>query len=168
MSVSYIACISADQVTVSKGRGLVPPLRSSRFASGPGPGRHLGHRRSTDEAELHDTLRHQVDPLAHLAASTLYAPDNMHVLIFDWLNSTFPHPKNRFVNGAQGGVGSGYFGWCFSASRRLLVSGGTPRLMERQRSIYRTTRISCWSSWGSTTCPRLTSLEHTSISSAGC
>lgn len=46
----------------------------------------------------------------------------MHVRIFDWLNSTFPHVDNRFVNGAQGGVGSGYFGWCFSTSTSLLFS----------------------------------------------
>jgi hypothetical protein len=40
----------------------------------------------------------------------------MHVLIFEWLNQTFPHPENRFVNGAQGGVGASYFGWCFRES----------------------------------------------------
>ena len=49
-------------------------------------------------------------------ADTLYSPENMHVLIFDWLNETFPHPENKMVNGAQGGVGSGYFSWCFSES----------------------------------------------------
>jgi hypothetical protein len=59
-----------------------------------------------------------LDPLRFLrpgmGASTLYSTENMHVRIFDWLNATFPHAENRFVNGAQGGVGSGYFGWCFS------------------------------------------------------
>jgi len=49
-----------------------------------------------------------------LGADTLYSPENLHVLIFDWLNATFPHPDNRLINGAQGGVGSGYFSWCFS------------------------------------------------------
>jgi hypothetical protein len=61
-----------------------------------------------------------LDPLRFLrpgmGASTLHSAENLHVRIFDWLNSTFPHPENRFVNGAQGGVGSGYFGWCFSKS----------------------------------------------------
>ena len=51
-----------------------------------------------------------------MGASTLHSTENLHVRIFDWLNSTFPNPANRFVNGAQGGVGSGYFGWCFSKS----------------------------------------------------
>lgn len=51
-----------------------------------------------------------------LGADTLYSPENLHVLIFDWLNETFPHPENKLVNGAQGGVGSGYFSWCFSGS----------------------------------------------------
>lgn len=45
---------------------------------------------------------------------TLYSPENVHVRIFEWLNETFPHPENRFVNGAQGGTGAGYFAWCFS------------------------------------------------------
>ncbi|KAL7419642.1 hypothetical protein Q5752_005555 [Cryptotrichosporon argae] len=47
------------------------------------------------------------------ALATLYSPENLHVIVFDWLNKTFPHAENRFINGAQGGVGSGYFGWCF-------------------------------------------------------
>lgn len=51
---------------------------------------------------------------AKLGAMTLYSPENVHMLIFQWLNETFPIPGNRFVNGAQGGVGAGYFGWCFS------------------------------------------------------
>ncbi|RSH94515.1 hypothetical protein EHS25_004318 [Saitozyma podzolica] len=63
-------------------------------------------------------VSHPLDPLPHIASSplgahTLYSPENMHVLIFEWLNQTFPHPENRFVNGAQGGVGASYFGWCF-------------------------------------------------------
>jgi len=49
-----------------------------------------------------------------LGADTLYSKENLHVLVFNWLNATFPHARNRFVNGAQGGVGSGYFAWCFS------------------------------------------------------
>jgi hypothetical protein len=53
---------------------------------------------------------------APLGADTLYSKENLHVLVFDWLNATFPHPNNRFVNGAQGGVGAGYFAWCFSES----------------------------------------------------
>lgn len=61
-----------------------------------------------------------IDPVRYLrpamGASTLYSDENMHVRIFDWLNTTFPHADNQFINGAQGGVGSGYFGWCFSES----------------------------------------------------
>lgn len=48
-------------------------------------------------------------------ADTLYSHENLHVLVYDWLNATFPNGgRNRFINGAQGGVGSGYFAWCFS------------------------------------------------------
>jgi hypothetical protein len=84
--------------TVSKGRGLIPPSPTSPFSS-PSP--------STPDDEA------RAEP--QLGASTLYSPENMHVMIFDWLNATFPNGgRNRFVNGAQGGVGSGYFGWCFS------------------------------------------------------
>jgi hypothetical protein len=72
---------------VSKGRGLIPPERP------------------------HDA--HAQGQIPH-GADTLYSPENLHVLIFDWLNTTFPHKENRLINGAQGGVGAGYFGWCFS------------------------------------------------------
>lgn len=57
-----------------------------------------------------------------IGASTLYSPENLHVRIFEWLNTTFPHRENRLVNGAQGGVGTGYFGWCFSGSTHLITS----------------------------------------------
>ena len=53
-----------------------------------------------------------------MGASTLYSPQNLHTIIFNWLNETFPHRDNRLINGAQGGVGSGYFAWCFSESAR--------------------------------------------------
>jgi hypothetical protein len=56
----------------------------------------------------------------------LYAPENMHVRIFNYLDDKFPgngnavfkesakdNGKNSFVNGAQGGVGSDYFSMCF-------------------------------------------------------
>jgi hypothetical protein len=80
---------------VSKGRGLRPP---------PNPtAPHLERR--DDNTNASDKL---------LGADTLYSKENLHVLVFDWLNATFPHKENRFVNGAQGGVGAGYFAWCFS------------------------------------------------------
>lgn len=83
--------------SVSKGRGLQVP-------------RH--EHEAVQELNKSDSLH--LDPPAQLEASTLYSPENMHQIIFDYLNTTFPHLENRFINGAQGGVGSSYFGWCFS------------------------------------------------------
>lgn len=51
--------------------------------------------------------------LTQRATPTLYSPENMHVLVFDWLSNMFPG-DHRFINGAQGAVGAEYFGWCFS------------------------------------------------------
>lgn len=112
--------------SVSKGRGLVPP---TSIPSDLHPRRRLPTRtkRSTIRRTSEDgfpprAVSHPLDPLPHIASSpalgahTLYSPENMHVLIFEWLNQTFPHPENRFVNGAQGGVGASYFGWCFRES----------------------------------------------------
>ncbi|KLT45969.1 hypothetical protein CC85DRAFT_239698 [Cutaneotrichosporon oleaginosum] len=78
--------VAAIGGSVSKGRGLVNPSEDDHVRPPPDAG---------------------------MGASTLYSPENLHVLVFEWLNSTFPHPGNTFVNGAQGGVGSGYFAWCF-------------------------------------------------------
>ena len=49
-------------------------------------------------------------------AATLYSQENMHWQVYDWLDARFPSANNRFINGAQGGVGAGYFAWCFGAS----------------------------------------------------
>ncbi|KAK4685602.1 hypothetical protein P7C73_g4544, partial [Tremellales sp. Uapishka_1] len=97
--------VSAIGGSVSKGRGLSPPRSSSRPSLVPPSPRQ--------EFEEDDTS-HPLEPLGHFVASTLYSPENLHVMIFDWLNATFPNGgQNKFVNGAQGGVGAGYFGWCF-------------------------------------------------------
>jgi hypothetical protein len=84
----YLLTIRLLMRIVSKGRGLLAPEHG------------------------HDP--HQGDAQGPHEASTLYSPENLHVLIFDWLNTTFPNSENRLINGAQGGVGAGYFGWCFS------------------------------------------------------
>ncbi|TXT11073.1 hypothetical protein VHUM_01824 [Vanrija humicola] len=76
--------VAAIGGSVSKGRGLTPPKNAPQDADG----------------EIH-------------GATTLYSRENLHFLVFDWLNATFPNAGNRFVNGAQGGVGAGYFAWCF-------------------------------------------------------
>ena len=94
--------------SVSKGRGLIPAAQK--------------HERQTprqilpvdDEDAIAEDKNSTSGMAPKLGADTLYSPENMHVLIFDWLNETFPHPQNRLINGAQGGVGSGYFSWCFS------------------------------------------------------
>ncbi|WWD16677.1 hypothetical protein CI109_101107 [Kwoniella shandongensis] len=128
--------------SVSKGRGLTPPLTTSllsrRQTSQSGTKAKRSNYDDDDQALADnsvegnvditealpddsaissslpdDSISHPIAPLAHLGATTLYSPDNLHVMIFDWLNEQFPHPDNRFVNGAQGGVGAGYFGWCF-------------------------------------------------------
>ncbi|GMK56652.1 hypothetical protein CspeluHIS016_0304920 [Cutaneotrichosporon spelunceum] len=78
--------VAAIGGSVSKGRGLVIP---------------------SADYHVHPPLD------AGMGASTLYSHENFNVLVFEWLNATFPHPGNTFVNGAQGGVGAGYFAWCF-------------------------------------------------------
>ncbi|KAL0252442.1 hypothetical protein I308_101834 [Cryptococcus tetragattii IND107] len=65
------------------------------------------------EENQRNAVSHPIAPLVHLGASTLYSHENLHMQIFEWLNETFPNPDNRFINGAQGGVGAAYFGWCF-------------------------------------------------------
>jgi hypothetical protein len=110
--------------SVSKGRGLTPP-----------PRHHQTNRRQSRQTAYHLDPNMPDEPTNHvvpvhnhsptefdpeynplIGASTLYSPENLHVRIFEWLNTTFPHIENRLVNGAQGGVGAGYFGWCFSES----------------------------------------------------
>lgn len=94
---------------MSKGRGLKPASKT-----------HDQTRRRQilpvdDEDPVFETgANSSTNPVPRLGADTLYSPENLHVLIFDWLNETFPHPQNRLINGAQGGVGAGYFSWCFS------------------------------------------------------
>lgn len=80
--------------------------------------------------------------MPRFGADTLYSPENMHVLIFDWLNATFPHPENKMVNGAQGGVGSGYFSWCFSQSIGFVLA----RRADGQRNTSQRNRTWCSSS----------------------
>ncbi|WVQ79025.1 hypothetical protein IAT38_001117 [Cryptococcus sp. DSM 104549] len=101
--------------SVSKGRGLTPPAALRRRDDDASSPVSAPDSKTEDNIDITEAPppSHPIAPLSHLGASTLYSPDNLHVLIFDWLNETFPHPENRFVNGAQGGVGAGYFGWCF-------------------------------------------------------
>ena len=92
--------------SVSKGRGLKPVTTT-----------HVQALRQMSPVDDEDSVvEEETNSTAapRLGADTLYSPENLHVLIFDWLNATFPHPDNRLINGAQGGVGSGYFSWCFS------------------------------------------------------
>ncbi|WWC87702.1 uncharacterized protein L201_002594 [Kwoniella dendrophila CBS 6074] len=96
--------------SVSKGRGLKPPSTSQI---------------PNDIGET------------QFGAPTLYSKENLHVIIFDWLNTTFPNPENRFINGAQGGIGAGYFGWCFKEhipedSDLILVEQGINDLLDME------------------------------------
>jgi hypothetical protein len=102
--------ISVIGGSVSKGRGLKPVVKTHER---PAP-RQL--QPVDDEDAIAEDTNSTIGMVPNLGANTLYSPENMHVLIFDWLNETFPHPQNRLINGAQGGVGSGYFSWCFSGS----------------------------------------------------
>nr|XP_018264557.1 uncharacterized protein I303_02727 [Kwoniella dejecticola CBS 10117]OBR86715.1 hypothetical protein I303_02727 [Kwoniella dejecticola CBS 10117] len=120
--------------SVSKGRGLKPP-----------PG-HLDHHHIRQDEQSVSPPSSNLDiteaapksnPQKQLGATTLYSKENLHVMIFDWLNATFPNPGNRFVNGAQGGVGAGYFGWCFKEhipedSDLILVEQGINDLLEME------------------------------------
>lgn len=113
--------------SVSKGRGLVEP---SAPLAGPGrPQRPLQRGREAVDAQHEiehedDVLSEYPSPSVTYGAKTLYSPENMHVLIFQWLNQTFPHKDNRFVNGAQGGVGAQYYAWCYGASAPLALCWG--------------------------------------------
>jgi hypothetical protein len=113
--------------SVSKGRGLVPvrDTRRRQVELGVDEGEEriepnpLDAERQGEEDEsapMSSPTGGRPKATEKIGADTLYSPENLHVLIFDWLNETFPHPENRLVNGAQGGVGSGYFSWCFSES----------------------------------------------------
>lgn len=107
--------------SVSKGRGLTPPAPQRRrqpepprpaptwLADSPKNAAVLPLNDDASDTESAPTAGAN----AVLGATTLYSHENLHVQIFDFLNKTFPHPENRLVNGAQGGVGAGYFGWCF-------------------------------------------------------
>ncbi|ODO09192.1 hypothetical protein I350_02792 [Cryptococcus amylolentus CBS 6273] len=137
--------VAAVGGSVSKGRGLTPPRASKRPSSRANSPRSPEDASSDDKLEDNIDITdappasddaipaeaesdpdsseeskegsHPISPLAHLGASTLYSPENLHVQIFEWLDRAFPsrnpERKNRFVNGAQGGVGAAYFGWCF-------------------------------------------------------
>lgn len=148
---------------MSKGRGLVPakhshePRQVEQLDNDEGNSEDASRGDTVElppimvgpppSAEAKQDEGPERKPMPKFGADTLYSPENMHVLIFDWLNETFPHPENKMINGAQGGVGSGYFSWCFS---ELTIYGEKVRA-DGQRSISRKNRIWCWSSLGSTT-----------------
>lgn len=100
--------------SVSKGRGLTPAEHRTRRSVLVSRQEDDSLPVSIEEAASEEAAVSQERPKPLFGADTLYSPENLHVLIFDWLNETFPHPQNRLVNGAQGGVGSAYFSWCFS------------------------------------------------------
>ncbi|WVR03959.1 hypothetical protein IAU60_000958 [Kwoniella sp. DSM 27419] len=123
--------------SVSKGRGLAPP-----------PGA-LDTRADSSEIDLTEVASDALAQVSapgtgtsadsqqpkQMGASTLYSHQNLHWIIFDWLNKAFPNPGNKFVNGAQGGVGAGYFGWCFKEhipedSDLVLVEQGINDLLD--------------------------------------
>ncbi|WVF66903.1 hypothetical protein IAT40_001646 [Kwoniella sp. CBS 6097] len=115
--------------SVSKGRGLTPPPGvSAKRAEQP-------ISAISANIDLTETSSADSSVPAQMGATTLYSHQNLHYMIFDWLNRTFPHAGNRFVNGAQGGVGAGYFGWCFKEhipedSDLILVEQGINDLLE--------------------------------------
>jgi hypothetical protein len=79
-----------------------------------------GHKRERD-ADISVSkgrgLRPVDAPMRNLTgAATLYSQENMHLQIYEWLDARYPSVNNRFINGAQGGVGAGYFAWCFGMS----------------------------------------------------
>ena len=133
MSLHFESILAWVKLTaVSKGRGLTPPAPQRRrqpepprpaptwLADAPKNAALLPDTDDASDPESAPTSASKSD--AVLGATTLYSHENLHVQIFDFLNKTFPHPENRLVNGAQGGVGAGYFGWCFSElGRRGLV-----------------------------------------------
>ncbi|ORY23426.1 hypothetical protein BCR39DRAFT_549216 [Naematelia encephala] len=121
--------------SVSKGRGLSPPRSLLRRSSVDSFGELPELASRDDDDDLSEPFDASEGTSQPLGATTLYSPENMHVLVFDWLNATFPHPENRLVNGAQGGVGAGYFGWCFKEhipedSDLVLVELGINDLIE--------------------------------------
>ena len=79
-----------------------------------------GHQRKRDADETVSKgrgLRPVDAPMRNLTgAATLYSQENMHLQIYEWLDARYPSVNNRFINGAQGGVGAGYFAWCFGMS----------------------------------------------------
>ncbi|WVQ94715.1 hypothetical protein IAU59_001795 [Kwoniella sp. CBS 9459] len=117
--------------SVSKGRGLTPPpgvavRRAEEPISATAANVDLTEASSSGDSG---------PASGQMGATTLYSHQNLHYMIFDWLNRTFPNPGNRFVNGAQGGVGAGYFGWCFKEhipeeSDLILVEQGINDLLE--------------------------------------
>lgn len=130
--------------SVSKGRGLVEP---STPLAGPGRkqrslrrGREVNLADGGDDDRDHehepedDVLFEYPSPSVNYGAKTLYSPENMHVLIFKWLNETFPHKDNRFVNGAQGGVGAQYYEWCYGASSAACAAMGFTLIPQRSTS----------------------------------
>ncbi|KAK8861417.1 hypothetical protein IAR55_002236 [Kwoniella newhampshirensis] len=134
--------------SVSKGRGLSPPAKPLARRQRIDEDQELLDNSVENNVDITEALpddlststssdSHPIAPLSHLGATTLYSPDNLHVMIFDWLNENFPHPENRFVNGAQGGVGAGYFGWCFKEhipedSDLILLELGINDLLEQE------------------------------------
>nr|XP_019050219.1 hypothetical protein I302_00644 [Kwoniella bestiolae CBS 10118]OCF29149.1 hypothetical protein I302_00644 [Kwoniella bestiolae CBS 10118] len=122
--------------SVSKGRGLTPPPDHSHH--GPAPPRQADELSTNNpNIDLTEVPSSAPPKQTQMGATTLYSKENLHVMIFDWLNATFPNPENRFVNGAQGGVGAGYFGWCFKEhisedSDLILVEQGINDLLDME------------------------------------
>ncbi|WWC99168.1 hypothetical protein V866_006063 [Kwoniella sp. B9012] len=123
--------------SVSKGRGLTPPPDHPRHQSHKRPRQGEEQAKTNANIDLTEVPSSAPPKQTQMGATTLYSKENLHVMIFDWLNSTFPNPENRFVNGAQGGVGAGYFGWCFKEhipedSDLILVEQGINDLLDME------------------------------------
>nr|XP_019012223.1 uncharacterized protein I206_03068 [Kwoniella pini CBS 10737]OCF51004.1 hypothetical protein I206_03068 [Kwoniella pini CBS 10737] len=123
--------------SVSKGRGLKPPPTSNHSQSNDIRQDQNEEQAITNLDITEDISSTNPNNKAQFGATTLYSKENLHVLIFDWLNTTFPNPQNRFINGAQGGVGAGYFGWCFKEhipedSDLILVEQGINDLLDME------------------------------------
>jgi len=147
--------------SVSKGRGLDPPWTQHGF----GTDKLHADTGEPVEAERRRARepRWKASDRRQIGAETLYSPQNFPVLIFDWLNATFPHKDNRLVNGAQGGVGAGYFGWCFSQSLSQGIRAGMLADINGQRNTSPRTWIWSWLSWVSRISSTSTSWSHTSV-----
>ena len=72
---------------MSKGRGLTPP------PSAPPTNPTNITRQAVDTGN-----NTSPDALDYLGATTSYSRENLHTLIFNYLNETFPRPKNRMVH----------------------------------------------------------------------